>query len=276
MVFNVTTQKPVPLRYRLEVLNGGRALGIAVSKKTLKNAQAWLKHPNSNTYYGDPLNLGTFVQPSISAWGFESALEFDPTYNIPDFHRIVCEVPHLGGEYIQEPNNAHKRCAGIVASIAWLLACIERAPISPEACPETQLLEVSLCLGEQQTVTQHGISARLSSTACSWIERNVAGKSNAEIIEIPEISRNMAAAYLLMDSKGSLNGLENHEIKGTIHSPCCIHFEVPGDRAELGSRANIRTRHGEISDHNIATTIQTIVVLVGLATFHSIVRREGG
>lgn len=275
--FTVTSQISTPLFYGLGALDEGKTIEITIPTCIWEETHPSLVEARGETLYGDPLKIGPFIEPGPLPWGFGPVLVLDDEYTNPNFRRILCKIPQLWNEVTGESNDPHKRGTEIIASIAWLLQCINNTLETPDDCLETQLIEVSLCVSRGENIARHGICAGLSSFACSWIENRVQGENNSHCFDIPEVTENMTNAYLHIMGKRGLEGMEKHELRGEIRSPCCIHFHTPGDRTMLGSMTNHRTKYGlELYDHNIDTTMQMLVLLVGLATFHSIVRREGG
>ncbi len=275
--FKVTAQASMPLRYRLEPLEGGKTIGIITPSSTWEKAQQLLVHANGEAMYGYPLRIGPFIAPGSLPWGFGPVLELDRDFQIPNCKRVLCKIPQLWNEATENSNDSHKRGAEIIASIAWLLRCISGVSETPSDCFESQLLEVTLDVSREENIARHGIFAGLSSFACSWIESRVQGENNSHCFKIPEVTEHMTNAWLHIHGRDRLDGLEYHELRGEIRGPCCIHFHVPGTSTMLGSMTNRRTQHGlDLYDHNVDTTMQMLVLLVGLATFHSIVRREGG
>jgi hypothetical protein len=260
--------------YELDVRDNGTTLVIKVPQTIWVQALPYLTKRSALTPLERSLHIPSFIPPGSLPWGFSPVFVLEESD--PSWTTILCELPQFFSSESSKENeeNRWNRAHALSASLYWLFLCLEYAArTETTSVAASQLLEVHIGIGKEDYRYVLGIDAGFSLAACRWIESQT---QRTEYTKHPVITEYMINAYKRIYGEEELDRFDLHELRAEIASPCAIHFSTLGNRTGLGSFTNCKQTYGlELYCHNVDTTMQQLILLVGVAGLHSLARKAG-
>ncbi len=273
-------QKDTPAYYELDVVDEGRTILIHIEKSmwertiALFRASPFLRDCQRN------LKIPEFIFPGPLPWGFGP---FFAPLRREDLDSawvtVTCELPQLFRDsfYANDDKDpslmAWQRGTSLCASLHVLFYTMEYLAFQTEGLAQTsskQLLEVTVGIRADTDRRIHFISSQLSNRGYDWLEKQAPNS------ELAFITFQMRAAYQRIFGKEELDRYDQCYIHADITYPCSISFSTVGDRTGLGSYTNRKQEYGlDLYDHNVDSPMQQLVLLIGLASLHAQMRKEG-
>lgn len=262
-MFRVSTESPFTAYYKLGIDNEGATILFNIPngiwEKTVKNLHAF----EFRSFLKQTLRISNFIVPGELPWGY-GPIFIDGLPAIQDWHQIRCELPCFVDSNGSIRDDAWERGCAIVASIKFLIMCLQQAQRSKHAkTHHSQLMELIVSVrAESDGRRRYGIAAGLSAACCNWITQQ---DKRAEAITI---SKCMEVAYRRMLLNRAEKTVDTMFLRcgAEIGPNCSVSLSVPGDRTGIGTYTNSRDRFGiDMYDHNVDTSMQLLTLLVGLA-----------
>lgn len=264
-MFKSIGQNPVPAWYELSV-QGPATLALDVHRASVEHLDKNVPWDKFVERIAAERGLLPFRRPYPPAGcGFGAPLNWIPSGR-PDWERWA--IPLVGPKGTETHSQAE-----CLLHVRATLAVLFEFGLNPFDCdggrtdsPEEQLLlieQLRLPNPDQSGNGSGAVSATVTSPVCRWVAARADGEGCWPIEEAMD-----QAANVLLPGWGGFTFRSDRPRK--------IHFNLPsGERGGLDPESN--PPHGEetgygLCPHNIDTGLQQIVLLVGLAKLHDLVR----
>ena len=268
-MFRVSCEPPFRAYYNLGAEDHGTTITIDMPNDVWRQVLTLISLNQYRNHIRKWFRVGDFIFPSALPWGYAPVFMDYPS-PIPDWHRIICELPcfiDANGEIME---HAWVRGREIIASLWFLITCLENIRDDTHAqIPPYQSLELVVSGGCDDHSLRYAIGAGISDACCNWIT------SHQNAPEIGTITTFMQNAYCRMYRLKTIDRYSANTCCAKVRSECSISFDAPGDRCGIGTYTNHRQRFGiEMYDHNVDTPVQVLTLLVGLAKFNQLASQQ--